>query len=239
MVRFATEIGYDGYPSLQREMKDILKSKLTSVQRIEVTSDQLGDSDILEKVLNFDIERIRKTLDVTSREAFSTATEIIANAKTIYIIGSRSSSALARFLAYYFNLIFPSVKLVHTTSRSELFENIMRIDENDVMIGISFPRYSKQTVLALKYASSNNAKVVAITDGMASPLVQYSDTVLIAQSDMASFVDSLVAPLSLINALIVALSIKNRDKVSKTFENLESIWEEYQVYENTERNNFV
>ncbi len=238
VVRFATEIGYDGYPSLQREMKDILKSKLTSVQRIEVTSDQLGDSDILEKVLNFDIERIRKTLDVTSREAFSTATEIIANAKTIYIIGSRSSSALARFLAYYFNLIFPSVKLVHTTSRSELFENIMRIDENDVMIGISFPRYSKQTVLALKYASSNNAKVVAITDGMASPLVQYSDTVLIAQSDMASFVDSLVAPLSLINALIVALSIKNRDKVSKTFENLESIWEEYQVYENTEEKEF-
>ena len=234
VVRFATEIGFDGYPSLQREMQDLLKNKLTAVQRIEVTSDQLGNADILEKVLNQDIERIRKTLEETSREDFSKATDTIANARTIYIIGSRSAASLARFLSYYFNLIFPSVKLVHTTSRSEMFEQIMRIDENDVMIGISFPRYSKQTVLAFKYASSNNAKVIAITDSRSSPLAQYADNVLIAQSDMASFVDSLVAPLSLINALIVALSIKNREKVSKNFEKLEKIWEEYQVYEKIE-----
>ncbi len=234
VVRFATEIGFDGYPSLQKAMQELLKNKLTAVQRIEVTSDQLGNEDVLEKVLNFDIERIRKTLEQTSREDFNEATEIIAKAKTIYIIGSRSAAALARFLSYYFNLIFPSVKLVHTTSRSEMFEQIMRIDENDVMIGISFPRYSKQTVLAFKYASSNNAKVIAITDSKSSPLAQYADNVLIAQSDMVSFVDSLVAPLSLINALIVALSIRNTDSVSKTFEKLEGIWEEYQVYEKIE-----
>lgn len=231
VVRFATEVGFDGFPSLQRAMQEMLKNKLTAVQRMEVTSDQLGDEDILEKVLNLDIERIRKTLEETSKEDFSKAIDTISNAKTIYIIGSRSSAALANFLSYYFNLIFPSVKLVHTTSRSELFEQIMRIDENDVMIGISFPRYSKQTVLAFQYASSNKAKVIAITDSKSSPLAQYADTVLIAQSDMASFVDSLVAPLSLINALIVALSIKNRDKVSKNLGKLEGIWEEYQVYE--------
>lgn len=234
VVRFATEIGFDGYPDLQRAMQDLMKNKLTAVQRIEVTSDQLGNDDILEKVLNLDIERIRKTLEETSHEDFEKAVETIANAGTIYIIGSRSASALAGFLSYYFNLIFPSVKLVHTTSTSEMFEQIMRIDEKDVIIGISFPRYSKQTVTAFKFASQNNANVIAITDSYASPLVKYADNVLIARSDMASFVDSLVAPLSLINALIVAVSIKNRDKVSQTFGKLESIWEEYQVYEKTE-----
>jgi len=234
VVRFATEIGFDGYPNLQRAMQDLMKNKLTAVQRIQVTIDQLGDQDILEKVLNQDIERIRKTLEETSREDFNEAAEIIDKAKTIYIIGSRSAAALARFLSYYFNLIFPAVKLVHTTSTSEMFEQIMRIDENDVMIGISFPRYSKQTVTAFKYASDNNANVIAITDSHASPLVKYADNVLIARSDMASVVDSLVAPLSLINALIVAVSIKNRDKVTENFGKLESIWEEYQVYEKTE-----
>jgi len=237
VVRFATEIGFDGYPSLQRAMQELLRNKLTAVQRIEVSSDQFGDEDILEKVLNLDIERIRKTLDETSREDFNQAVETIAKAKTIYIIGSRSAAALARFLSYYFNLIFPSVKLVHTTSTSEMFEQIMRIDENDVMIGISFPRYSKHTVSAFKYASNNNANVIAITDSNVSPLVEYADNVLIARSDMASFVDSLVAPLSLINALIVAVSVKNRDKVSENFEKLESIWEEYQVYEKSEDKN--
>ncbi len=234
VVRFATEIGFGGYPDLQRAMQDLMKNKLTAVQRIEVTSDQLGNDDILEKVLNLDIERIRKTLEVTPRDDFEKAVETIANANTIYIIGSRSASALAGFLSYYFNLIFPSVKLVQTTSTSEMFEQIMRIDEKDVIIGISFPRYSKQTVTAFRFASQNNANVIAITDSYASPLVKFADNVLIARSDMASFVDSLVAPLSLINALIVAVSIKNRDKVSQNFEKLESIWEEYQVYEKTE-----
>ncbi|MFA5658186.1 MAG: MurR/RpiR family transcriptional regulator [Oscillospiraceae bacterium] len=234
VVRFAAEIGYDGFPGLQRAMQEAMKSKLTTIQRIEVTSDQMGNEDILEKVLNLDIERIRKTLEETSKEDFKSATEIIAQAKSIYIIGSRSASTLARFLAFYFNLIFPSVKLVHTTSTSEMFEQIMRINENDVIIGISFPRYSKQTVTAFKYACANNAKVIAITDSSSSPLAEYADNVLIARSDMASFVDSLVAPLSLINALIVAVSIKNREKVTENLEKLEGIWDEYQVYEKIE-----
>ncbi len=234
VVRFAAEIGYDGFPSLQRAMQDAMKSKLTTIQRIEVTSDQLGTEDILEKVLNLDIERIKKTLETTSKDEFNSATDIIAQAKTIYIIGSRSASTLAHFLSFYFNLIFQNVKLVHTTSRSEMFEQIMRINENDVIIGISFPRYSKQTITAFKYARANNAKVIAITDSYSSPLVEYADKVLIARSDMASFVDSLVAPLSLINALIVALSIKNREMVTENLEKLESIWDEYQVYEKFE-----
>lgn len=237
VVRFATEIGFDGYPSLQKSMQELLKNKLTAVERIEVTFDQLGNEDVLEKVMNLDISRIRETLEETSKEEFSKAIQKIADAETIYIIGSRSSAALAGFLSYYFNLIFPSVKLIQTASRSELFEQIMRINEKDVIIGISFPRYSKQTVTAFQYASKNNAGVIAITDSLSSPLVEYADNVLIAQSDMASFVDSLVAPLSLINALIVALSIRNRDKVSKTFEKLEGIWDEYQVYEKSEEKN--
>lgn len=237
VVRFATEIGFDGYPSLQKSMQEQLKNKLTAVERIEVTFDQLGNTDVLEKVMNLDIQRIRETLEQTSKDEFSKAIQKIADAETIYIIGSRSSAALAGFLSYYFNLIFPSVKLIQTASRSELFEQIMRINEKDVLIGISFPRYSKQTVTAFQYASKNNAGVIAITDSLSSPLVEYADNVLLAQSDMASFVDSLVAPLSLINALIVALSIRNRDKVSQTFEKLEGIWDEYQVYEKSEEKN--
>ena len=236
VVRFATEIGFDGYPSLQKAIQDLLKNKLTTLERIEVSTDQLGNSDVLKKVMNLDIQRIRNTLEETSEEQFSQAIDKIAKANTIYIIGSRSSAAIAGFLSYYFNLIFPNVKLIHTASRSELFEQIMRISDRDVLIGISFPRYSKQTVTAFQYASKNNADVIAITDSYSSPLVKYADNVLIAQSDMASFVDSLVAPLSLINALIVALSIKNKENVSDTFEKLEGIWEEYQVYEKNEEN---
>lgn len=234
VVRFATEIGFDGFPNLQKSIQDAIKNKLTTIQRIGVSSDQIGEEDILEKVLNFDIDRIKKTLEETSRKDFNNAVEVIAQAKRIYIIGSRSASTLAGFLSFYFNLIFPDIKLVDTTSKSEMFEQIMRIDENDVIIGISFPRYSKQTVTAFKYARGNKANVIAITDSHSSPLAKYADNVLIARSDMASFVDSLVAPLSLINALIVAVSIKNRSYVTESLEKLESIWDEFQVYEKTE-----
>lgn len=237
VVRFATELGFNGYPSLQREMQDLMKNKLTSVQRIEVTSVQLGDQNIVDKVLNQDIEKIRKTLEECNIGDFNKAVDTIANAKRIYIIASRSASALAKFLAYYFNLIFPDIKHIHTTSTSEMFEQIVRINKDDVIIGISFPRYSTNTVKAFKYASANNAKVIAITDSKSSPLAQYADISLFARSDMASFVDSLVAPLSLINALIVAVSIKNRDKVSQNLDRLENIWEEYEVYEKIEGNN--
>lgn len=231
VVRFATELGFDGYPGLQKALSELMRNKLTAVQRIEVTSDRMGEDDVLEKVLNTDVDKIRRTLEETSKEDFKNAVQRIISARTIYIIGSRSSASLASFLSYYFNLIFPNVKLVQTASRSELFEQIMRISSDDVMIGISFPRYSKQTVTAFRYARSNNAGLVAITDSASSPLVQYADDILLARSDMASFVDSLVAPLSLINALIVGVSIKNRSEVSQTLERLESIWDEYEVYE--------
>jgi len=230
VVRMATELGFDGYPALQRALQDVMRNKLTAVQRIDVTSDQIGDSDVMEKVLNLDIERIRKTLEESSKEDFNSCVDKIMNSKTIYIIGARSSASLATFIKYYFNLIFPDVKLVTASTASEMFEQILRIDHNDVIIGISFPRYSNQTVTALRYAKTHGAKVIAITDSKSSPLVPYSDNVLIARSDMASFVDSLVAPLSLINALIVAVSIRARDRVTETFEKLETIWDEYEVY---------
>lgn len=231
VVRFATELGFDGYPSLQSAVQDLMRSRLTTVQRIEVTNDKIGSDDILNKMLSLDIEKIRRTMEETSHEDFNKAVEKIANCNTIYIIGARSSASLAQFLWYYFNLIFPQVKLVHASTRSELFEQIMRIDEKDVLIGMSFPRYSRQTVLALQYARSRGASVVAITDCASSPLTQYSDCNLYAKSDMASFVDSLVAPLSLINALIVAVSARNKDVVTRNFERLEKIWREYEVYE--------
>ena len=230
VVRFASELGYDGYPALQRGLQDLMRNKLTAVQRIEVTSGQMSNDDVLERVLNLDIDRIRRTLEETSKEDFNSAVDKIVSCNTIYIMGTRSAASIASFMNYYLSLIFPHVKLVQSTTTSELFEKIMRIDEKDVMIGISFPRYSKQTMRALKYAKNNGANVIAITDSKNSPLAKYADNLLLARSDMASVVDSLVAPLSLINALIVAVSIRNVDRVTQTFEKLEKVWEEYDVY---------
>lgn len=230
VVRFASMLGYDGYPALQKALQEMMRSRLTAVQRIEVTSGQMSEQDVLERVLGLDIERIRRTLEETSKQDFHSAVEQIIASNTIYIVGTRSSASIAAFLGYYLSLIFPRVKLVPSTTTSELFERIMHIDEKDLMIGISFPRYSKQTVKALDFAKHNGAKVVAITDTASSPIARYADSLLLARSDMASFVDSLVAPLSLVNALIVAVSIKNRDKVSQTFERLEQVWDEYDVY---------
>lgn len=231
VVRFASELGYDGYPALQRALQDLMRNRLTAVQRIEVTSDRMNRDDVLERVLNLDIDKIRRTLEETSKEAFNSAVDKIIACNTIYILGARSAAPLASFLNYYFTLIFPRVKLIRNTTTSEMFEQIMHMDEKDVIIGISFPRYSRQTVKALQYASNKGASVIAITDSAESPLAQYADNLLLASSDMASFVDSLVAPLSLINALIAAVSISNVDKVSKSFERLERIWEEYDVYQ--------
>lgn len=237
VVRFAFELGYEGYPELQEDLAEMIKNKLTSLQRIEVASEQIGDAHVLDKVLNIDIDKIKKTLDETSRESFNGAVDALATAKSIYILGSRSAAILARFLALYFNIMFDSVKLIHTTSSSEMFEQIMRIGENDIMIGISFPRYSKKTVKALEFAADSGAKVIAITDSASSPLAKPADYFLQARSDMASFVDSLVAPLSLINALIVAVGLKKRTDLKVTFNKLESIWEEYDVYQKTEDTN--
>ena len=211
-----------------------MRNKLTAVQRIEVMNDRITRDDVLERVLSLDIEKIRRTLEETSTEDFNRAVDMITSCNTIYILAARSTAPLASFMSYYFNLIFPKVRLVHNSSTSEMFEQIMHIDENDVLIGISFPRYSKQTVKGLQFAKSKGTHVIALTDSISSPLAQFADTLLLAHSDMASFVDSLVAPLSLINALIVAVSITDIDRVSKNFESLEQIWEEYEVYEKSD-----
>lgn len=233
VVRFASELGFEGYPQLQKSLQELIRNKLTSVQRIEVSTDRLSGGDVFEKVLNADIEKIKRTIAEGSREDFYGAVDAIVNASTIYILGVRSSSALAGFLGLYFNYIFDHVHLVNTTSGSEVFEQVLRIGPGDVIVGISFPRYSSRTVKALKFASDRGATVISITDSKMSPLYRYASFNLLAKSDMASFVDSLVAPLSLINALIVAVGMKCQDQVYSTFAQLERIWDEYDVYAKT------
>ena len=223
VVRFATELGFKGYPELQKELQQMIKSKLTAVQRMEVSESLIGDNDIVRTVLNGDIDLIRETYEKTSREDFAKAVSTINKARKIYILGVRSSAALASFLGFYFNLVFDSVELIDTSSASEMFEQMFRIDKEDVCIAISFPRYSDR-----------GAKIVAITDSDTSTIASYADCLLVARSDMASVVDSLVAPLSLINALIVAVTLSKREEVINNFNKLESIWDEYQVYEKAE-----
>ncbi len=237
VVRFAIELGYDGYPKLQKILQELIKSKLTSVQRIEVASTRIGEDNILKSVLHSDMEKIKTTLEQIDLESFEKTVECILSAKRIYILGVRSAAPLASFLGFYFNLMFDNIRLVHTTSVSEMFEQIVRVSDEDVVIGISFPRYSKRTIKALEFVKSQGASVVAITDSDESPLAQNADHSLIARSDMVSFVDSLVAPLSVINALIVAVGMRRKEKVYETFERLEKIWDEYHVYEKYNEDN--
>ena len=234
VVRFAAELGYDGYPAMQKALQEMIRSKLTTVQRIEVSNDQLGDQDVLSKVVQSDIEKLRMSLDGMSRSEFSAVVDAIVSARRIYVLGVRSSAALSDFLTFYFNLIFDNVRQVKTTLASEMFEQMLRVGRDDVVIGISFPRYSTRTVRAMEFARDQGATVVAITDSELSPLYETAHYRLLAKSDMASFVDSLVAPLSIINALIVAVGRKKSVEVTRTFERLEQIWDEYQVYEKVE-----
>ena len=231
VVRFANELGFAGYPELQHSLQEMIRSKLTTIQRIEITNDRIGESDLLEKVLNSDIDKIKHTLDEIDRTSFENAVDDLIGAQMIYIIGMRSSSSLASFMYHYLNLVFPHVRLVRTTSGSEIFEQLLRINDKDAIVGISFPRYSKRIINALGYAKKQGAKVISITDSAASPIAANADDLLLAKSDMASFVDSLVAPLSIINALIVAIGRKKQDEIAETFGKLERIWDEYDVYE--------
>ncbi len=232
VVRFATELGYDGYPKMQKAMQEMIRDKLTSVQRIDVTKSRILDGSVLETVLNSDIEKIRRTIEETSKENFKDAVNAISCAKCIYIFAVRSSAALASFLGYYYSLIFENVKIISNYGETEIYEKLFRISSDDVIIGISFPRYSNAAIKAMTFARRRGAKVIALTDSMTSPLVEMSDYVLIAKSDMASVVDSLVAPLSMINALIVATVINRDNDVKNTFATLENIWKEYDVYQN-------
>ena len=231
VVRFASELGYDGYPSMQKALQEMIRNKLTSIQRIEVSNDLMGDQDILSMVLQSDIDKLRMTMEETDREKFNRTAEAIVAGRRIYIIGVRSSAALSSFLAFYFNLIFENVVQISANTVSEMFEQMLRVGPEDVVICISFPRYSSRTVKAMQFARDRGATVVALTDSAMSPLAGMAQHTLLAKSDMASFVDSLVAPLSLINALIVAVGRKKNEDLSRTFETLEKIWDEYDVYE--------
>ena len=234
VVRFAAELGYDGYPAMQKAMQEMIRGKLTTVQRIEVSYDRLGTQDVLDKVVQADIEKLRMSLNELNREDFAAAVNAIVEARRIYVLGVRSSAALSDFLTFYFKLIFDDVRQIQTSLASELFEQMLRVEKDDVVIGISFPRYSTRSVRAMEFARDQGATVIAITDSEMSPLYDTANFRLLAKSDMASFVDSLVAPLSVINALIVAVGRKKSNEVTATFNRLESIWDEYQVYEKVE-----
>jgi DNA-binding MurR/RpiR family transcriptional regulator len=229
VVRFANELGFSGYPKLQKSLQELIKNKLTTVQRIELSNDFITQENALKGVLKADMENIRATLEKINHKTFDDVVNSLFKAKKIYIIGLRSSSALAEFLAFYLNLILDNVKVV-AYGVSDIFEQMINVSEEDVVIGIGFPRYAARTIEALAFAKSRNADVVAITDSLLSPLAAKADNTLIAQSNMASFVDSLVAPLSVINALIIAVGLREKEKISSTFTALEEIWEEYEVY---------
>ena len=236
VVRFAIHLGYKGYPEFQKALEELVRNKLNSIQRMEVTYGRVPQSEILDTVLRADIEKIKLTMENIDHNAFELAVETILEAKSIYIVGIRSCAPLASFLGFYFNLLFDNVHLMHTNSSSELFEQMIHISKDDVIIGISFPRYSMRTLKALEFANNRNAKVITLTDSIHSPMNLYSSCNLIARSDMASIVDSLVAPLSVINALVVALCTRKQKEVTATLEDLEKIWDEYQVYNNDEIN---
>ena len=233
VVRFANELGFDGYPELQLALQEIVRTRLTAFQRMEVTNSLIGDGDVLSKVLMGDAEKIKRTLDDIDKDAFEAAADQLARAKNIYILGVRASSSLAGFLAHGLRMISDNVKFVQTTSGSEMFEQIMSVGEDDVMVAISFPRYSKRIIHAVDFAHHAGADVIAITDSADSPIASGADQLLLAKSDMASFVDSLVAPMSIINALIVALSRKKQDELRVRLRLLEEIWDEYDVYDKT------
>lgn len=237
VVRFATEIGFEGYPQLQKALREMIRNKLTAVQRMEVLGDRLGNSDLLSKVLQTDIDSIKKTLEEVDGAAFEAAVADIISARKIYIIGIRSAAALSSFMNFYFTHIFANVRNIDTASTSGIFEQLLRVGEGDVFIGVTFSRYSKRTLKAASFAKASGAKVIAITDSLSAPIAGVADHVLVAKSDMASFVDSLVAPLSLINALIVAIGVAKKEEISDTYEKLEGIWAEYNVYQTDEENN--
>ena len=232
VVRFAMNLGYKGYPEFQKALEEMVKHKLNSLQRMEVTYGKISEHGVLKSVLSTDCDKIKETRDTIDEDAFNRAVDLILNAKKVYVLGIRSCEPLANFLSFYLNLVRDDVVLLHTSNASEIFEQMIRIDEDDVIIGISFPRYSRKTLKALEFADNRRAKVITLTDSVNSPMNLYSSCNLIAKSDMASVVDSLVAPLSVINALIISLCLKKHEDVTTILTQLEEIWDEFQTYEN-------
>lgn len=231
VVRFAVELGFDGYPEMQKAMQEMVMNRLTSVQRIEVANDRIGNQDVLAKVLQADADKLRQTAETISRENFQTAVNVILKARRIYLLGVRSAAPLANFAGYYMNYMFEDVRVITVSGAGEMFENLVGISPEDVVIAFSFPRYSSATLKAAQYCRGIGATVIGITNSHVSPLAANSDYVLIAKSDMVSLVDSLVAPLSVVNALLVALAAARETEVQKSLSTLERVWEEYNIYE--------
>ena len=230
VVRFATELGYDGYPGMRKALQEMVRSRLTSVQRIAVAKDMLDGSNVLKYVMSSDIEKLHSTLEELDRESFDNAVNAIENASHLYIVGMRSSAALASFMAFYMNFLIENVRLIHDTTSNEVYEQIMHIGPGDVYVGISYPRYSSSSLKAMEFAKSRGATVVALTDNLRSPFVREADINLFAKSDMVSFLDSLIAPMSLINALIVAVAARKQETLAQTFSYLEELWSRYEVF---------
>lgn len=231
VVRFAVELGFDGYPEMQKAMQEMIMNRLTSVQRIEVANDRIGNQDILGKVLQADAEKIRQTAESIRHDDFRIAVDAILKARRIYVLGVRSAAPLANFAGYYMNYMFDDIRVITASGAGEMFENLVNIRPEDVVIAFSFPRYSSATLKAAQYCREVGATVIGITNSHLSPLAQNSDHVLIAKSDMVSLVDSLVAPLSVVNALLVALASAREAEVQKSLGTLERVWEEYNIYE--------
>ena len=231
VVRFALELGFEGYPEFQHSLQEIVRIRLTSFQRMDVTNSLIGDGDVLTKVLNSDIDKIKRTIEEIDREAFEKSVDALVNAKSIYVIGLGSSASLASSLNHSLRMIFDNVKLLEASSADEIFAQIMNISKGDVIIAISFPRYSRKLITAVNYAKDSGATVIALTDSTASPIAAFADNLLVARSDMASFADSLIAPLSVINALVVAVARKKQDELRIRLHQLEKIWDEYNVYD--------
>jgi len=234
VVRFASDLGYDGYPEFQKALRELIKNKLTPVQRMEITSSKLGDEDVLKKVVQSDIDKLKQTLETVNTVDFENAVNALEEAETVYILGARTCFSLASFLEVYLNMLLDNVKIITANSASDVFEQMHRINEKDVLIAISYPRYSQRTFNGVQFASERGAKIIAITDSTASPIVPYAQSPLIAECDLANFVDSLVAPLSLINALVVAIVMRNKTKAIEAFESLEGVWDKYHLYKNPE-----
>ena len=235
VVRFAVDLGFDGYPSMQKAMQEMVLNRLTSVQRIEVANNRIGDQDVVSMVVQSDMEKLRQTGESLNRNEFNAAVNAILSAKRVYILGVRSAAPLAEFLGYYLNYMFNNVHVITGCGTSEMFEKIVGINEKDAVVAFSFPRYSSATTKGAQYCRSTGATVIGITDNRDSPLGQASDHVLCAKSDMVSLVDSLVAPLSVVNSLIVAIASKRQKELQRTFESLERIWDQYNVYEKQEK----
>jgi len=231
VVRFAAEIGFLGYPQMQKRLRQLTVTQSNSLKRMEIASRQLDGDNILSSVLKSDVRMIEHTLEDIDKVQFDSSVEAILKAKNIYITGVRSAASLATFTDFYLRLMFDNTKLISSADPADMFEQAMHINENDVIIGMSFPRYSKNIIKLLEYAKKRGATVIGITDSQTSPIVRVSNYSLTARSDMNSFVDSLVAPFSVVNALIAALGMKQKEKIKNTFENLENIWDEYEVYD--------